>query len=194
MLSENQIIDILINKKLITSAELKEYERKAKETNISALDYLKQNKILNEGQIYQSIADFHGLPFIDFKDKKIRKDILMLIPEAIAQAHKIIAFDKNEKDLQIATLNPKDIELFDFLKKKTDLDIKISITTPSAFSEALKAYRLGLQAEFGNIQKDQEGPQIQADGKDLKELAQDLPIVRIVDTLLEYAIFEGASD
>ena len=45
MLSENQIIDILINKKLITSAELKEYERKAKETNISALDYLVSIKI-----------------------------------------------------------------------------------------------------------------------------------------------------
>ncbi|KKQ57564.1 MAG: Type II secretion system protein E [Parcubacteria group bacterium GW2011_GWA2_38_13] len=194
MLSENQIIEILILQKLITQPELKEYERKAKETNIGALEYLKQNKVLNENQIYQAIADKHSIPFTDLKDKKIRKDILMLIPEAIAQAHKIIAFDKDEKDLHIATLNPKDIELFDFLKKKTNLDVKIFITTPSSFSEALKSYHLGLQVEFGNIKKEQETGQPDPDNKDLKELAQDLPIIRIVDTLLEYAIFEGASD
>lgn len=194
MLGENQICNIIVQQKLINEKDLKEYQRKAKETNLGILDYIIQNKILNENQIYQAIADSHGLPFIDLKDKKIRKDILMLIPEAIAQAHKIVAFDKDEKELKIATLNPKDIELFDFLKKKTNLDIKIFITTPSSFAEVLKSYHLGLQVEFGNIQKEQETTQPAEDGKDLKELAQDLPIVRIVDTLLEYAIFEGASD
>ena len=194
MLSENQLIEILLAQKTLTKNDIKVHQRRANESNFKLIDYLKSSKILTENQLYLAVADYYKIPFVDLKDKKIRKDILMLIPEAIAQANQIVAFCKTEQELKIATLNPKDLELFDFLKKKTNLEIKIFITTPSAFNDAFKSYHLGLTVEFGNIQKEQEEAQQQPDGKDLKELAQDLPVIRIVDTLLEYAIFEGASD
>src|SRR3989339_608665 len=62
------------------------------------------------------------------------------------------------------------------------------------FFEFRFQYHKGLKAEFKEItdEKKEEGDENAP--KDLKELAQDLPIVRIVDTLLEYAILEGASD
>ena len=127
----DEVLDIQAEKLAITrriAGDIKDiwilqprFEKRTGKNAVRAiLEYLKQNKVLNENQIYQAIADKHSIPFTDLKDKKIRKDILMLIPEAIAQAHKIIAFDKDEKDLHIATLNPKDIELFDFLKKSAD--------------------------------------------------------------------------
>ncbi len=196
MFSNEQLNQILLSQKIYNESDIKTHLRKAQELNLTLYEYLESKKILSERQLFETIALFYGIPFIDFKNTVVRKDVLTLIPEAIAQSHHIIAFDKTDKDLKIAALNPKDLEIFNFLKKKTNLDILIYITTPSAINDALKSYHIGLKAEFGNIQKEQE-ESIKGEGdnnKDLKELAQDLPVIRIVDTLLEYAIFEGASD
>ena len=196
MFSNEQLHQILLSQKIYNESDITTHLRKAQELNLTLYEYLELKKILSERQLYEAIALFFGIPFLDLKNTVVRKDVLTLIPEAIAQAHHIIAFDKTETDLKIAALNPKDLEIFNFLKKKTNLDIEIFITTPSAINDALKSYHIGLKAEFGNIQKERDESQ-KGEGennKDLKELAQDLPVIRIVDTLLEYAIFESASD
>ncbi|MCK5320880.1 type II/IV secretion system protein, partial [Candidatus Parcubacteria bacterium] len=64
-------------------------------------------------------------------------------------------------------------------------------TTPENIKETLKQYHKSLKAEF-NYLSDDKGELEET--KDLKKLAADLPVVRIVDTLLEYSIIEGASD
>lgn len=198
MISEKQLENILIKQEVLRKNDLKNYKRKAGEVNLNLVDYLVSEKILTEELIYQSIADYYHLPFIDLKEKKIRKDILFLIPEAIALAHNIVAFDKNEKELKIAALDPRDLEIFNFIKKKTNLETAIHITTPSAISEVIKKYRIGLQAEFEGITgSEADHGTTGADEKEdseLKKLARDMPVIRIVDTLLEYAVFENASD
>lgn len=197
MFSDDQLTQILKDQKIFDSSDLQTNQRKAKELNLSLYDYIISKKIINENQLFENVAAYFKIPFLDLKNTVIRKDVLVLIPEQIAQAHHIIAYDKTNTDLMIAAINPKDIEIFNFLRKKTNLEIKVFITTPSSISDALKSYHLGLKAEFGNIQKPdgvEQSTDTNGEGKDLKELAEDLPIIRIVDTLLEYAIFEGASD
>jgi type IV pilus assembly protein PilB len=56
----------------------------------------------------------------------------------------------------------------------------------------LKQYKKSLQAEFGDIIK-KNAREVSA-GEDLEKVAQDLPIIKIVDTLLKHAIFQSASD
>src|SRR3989338_9142170 len=98
--------------------------------------------------------------------------------------------------LKIITTDPENLQAFEFLKKKTGRDLSISITTPSAFKEIMKQYHKSLQAEFQaftNIDKAKSEGKAGGE-KNLQELAEDLPIIRIVDTMMEYAIFEGASN
>jgi type IV pilus assembly protein PilB len=67
---------------------------------------------------------------------------------------------------------------------------------------ALRQYQKNLKDEFGDlIMKDASAIKIVADADgeevseaDLKKMAEDLPVVRIVDTLLRHAIIQGASD
>ncbi len=198
MLDSKKLKSILIKNKLITEIEHKKYVKQAKDKNITLFKFLIDEKIVAEQTIYEAIAKSLHLPFIDLKNETIRKDILNIIPEPIAVSHQIIAFNKDDKKIKIATLDPEDLQTFDFIKKKINMDLDIHITTPESISEILKQYHRGLEAEFQDITKKQQ--QIQkvkekeAGGKKLKELAQDLPIIRIVDTFLEYAIFENASD
>ncbi|MFA5134052.1 MAG: ATPase, T2SS/T4P/T4SS family [Patescibacteria group bacterium] len=191
MLYTSRLKEILLRKKLVTKKSLDLYEAAARKEKLSLETYLLQKKILSEENLYKTAAEYLKLPFVDLKDKIIRKDILFLVPEVIAGTHKIIAFEKKDDALKLAVINPDDIQTFEFIGRKNEIAPEIFITTPVMLEEALKQYRLSLSAEFKKIT---EQPVKEEDKKKLQELAENLPIVRIVDSLLEHAIFEGASD
>jgi len=193
MFTEQEIEKIILETKTLSQKELNLYLEEAKKRNQKLEEYLVSQKIINEEQIYQAVAQYFNLPFINLKNETIRKDILFLIPEPIATTHRILAFDKTDTELKIASLNPADLQIFEFLGKKTGLEVKIYLTTPESINEGIKNYHKGLKAEFQEITKEKDDAEISGDAK-LKELAHDLPVIRIVDTLLEYAIFENASD
>lgn len=196
MFTDIQIKNILKQADILTDENFDELAEKAKTNNRSIEDYLIEKKIITSPILYESASKYFNVPFVNFQDKAIRKDILLSIPEAIANTHNIIAFDGDNQEIKIAVLDPSNLEIFEFIKKKTGLDVKIFITTPENIKEGLKQYHKTLKSEISYI--DEEAKLAEGEGgvdtQSLKRLAEDLPVVRIVDTLLEYAVFEEASD
>ncbi|MBU0597854.1 Flp pilus assembly complex ATPase component TadA [Patescibacteria group bacterium] len=195
MIPNKEIKKILEESKEIPKEKLNEAWKKVQAENGNFAKYLIGKNLISENILYETIGNFYKIPFIDLRKMSIRKDILMLIPETIVQTYQIVAFDRSETELKIATVDPKNLQILEFLRKKTGLKIKLHITTVSSIKEVLSLFHKGLSSELKKITKG-ENQTVVDDEKiqDLKQLAQDLPIVRIVDTLLEYAIFEGASD
>jgi type IV pilus assembly protein PilB len=173
----------------------KEITDESKKERSTLEEYIINKKIISNNSLYKTAASYFKMPFVQLKDVVVKPDILSLIPEPIAQNHKIVAFEHDAQNdtLKLATTNPQDIEIFDFIKKKFKSKIQLNITTPEDLNEMIKQYHKSLKAEFKNITEQQE--QETTEGKDkLQKLAKDLPVIKIVDTLLEYAIFENASD
>jgi type IV pilus assembly protein PilB len=192
MLSKIQIKKILGKADILSGLEFDKFAEEAKIKNKKIDVYLMEKKIITPLSLYESASQYYNVPFINLKGQTIRKDILFVIPEPIASTHKIIAFDGDDKYIKIATTNPDNLEIFEFIQKKTGLIPKINLTTPDSIRESLKQYHKNLKAEFDYLTKEKKET---GEGKqELKKLAEDLPVVRIVDTLLEYAIFQEASD
>ncbi len=191
MISDSQLAKLITKHKIVDNDTLAELQKQAKTAKKPLWRILLEKKILTEEDLYENIAKFYSVPFVDLKGQIIRKDILFLIPEPIAQAREVVAFDSTDNILKVAMLNPTDIETIEFIKKKTGHEIEVHVTYPKALQEALKQYHKSLKAEFADLT---EGKAEEKSDQNLKELAEDLPVVRIVDTLLEYAIYENASD
>lgn len=195
MFSNTQLKNILkLAGVIFDDKKWKEKVQESEKKRISLEDHLINEKIISNDSLYRTASTYFKLPFVVLKDTAVRKDILFLIPEPIAQNHKIVAFelDPESKILKLATTNPQDVEIIDFIQKKHEGEIKLYLTAPEDLSEILKQYHKSLEAEFKAITTS-EAPLPGSEGK-LQELAKDLPVIKIVDTLLEYAIFEGASD
>lgn len=198
MLDNKLIKQILIDQNLTDEESFNKLKDEAKQAKQPLEEYLIHKKIISENSLYELVAQKNHIPFVNLKEEPIRKDVLFTIPEPIAQTHNIICFNADGDTLHIATLEPENIQLIDFLQKTIEKNIEIYQATPSGLHEALKQYQKSLEAEFKEITgqpseaEEKEGAATQ--DKDLKELAQDLPVIRIVDTLLEYAIYEQASD
>lgn len=143
-----------------------------------------------------------GIPFVSLKNIKIDFEVLALIPEPVARTHNIIAFRRSETELEVAMLDTADLPAIDFVKKKVGLKILPRLTDTESMRSAIRQYQKTLKDEFGDIiMKDASALKIVAEESgeelsenDLKKLAEDLPVVRIVDTLLRHAVIQGASD
>lgn len=159
--------------------------------------------LLSEDDFRRMQAYVLGIPFIDLKGKKIDFETLSLIPEPIARNNNIVAFKKNDTSLEVAMLDTDDLAAIDFVKKKVKLKILPRLTDNNSIKEVLLQYQKTLKAEFGDIiKKESESLKEISDANsgekvsegELKKLAEDLPVIRIVDSLLRHAIVQNASD
>lgn len=167
-------------------------ERKMSEQLVS------QGKI-SEDELRRVRAYVIGIPFVSLSREKIDYSILSLIPEPIARRHNIVAYRKTADSLEVAMLEPDDLAAIDFIKKSVGLKILPRLTDTASIKHALLQYQKSLKQEFGDLIKTDSQTMAQASSPEasegeLKKLAEDLPVVRIVETLLSHAALEKASD
>lgn len=155
-------------------------------------DFLVEKKILDVNQIRQLYAYILGIPFVNLEKEIIPREVLQIIPEPIAKKYKVIAFKKTNLELKVAMLNPEDLQIIDFIRKKTGLKVSPCAATEEGIANALKQYEQSLKAEFGDI-IERSSAEISGE-EDLEKAARNLPVIRIVDTLLKHAILQEASD
>jgi type IV pilus assembly protein PilB len=195
----------LLDSGLVSSKDITEAEKQAEKKGKNLGEILINEGKLSEDDFSRLQAYILGTPFVNLEKEKIDPGVLGLIPEPLARNHNIVAYRKQGNELEVAMLDPQDLEAIDFIKKKSNFKILPRLTDKISLKAVLSQYQKTLQAEFGEIiQKEAETLKIIQDetskeeGKtekeDLKKIAEDLPIIRIVDTLLRHAILERASD
>jgi type IV pilus assembly protein PilB len=193
-IENDQLYDYLIANEIIEEQVVAPVFVRAQRENKQLCDLLIEDNIINETECIKSFAAILGYPFVDLTKDDIEEEVLNIIPEQLAKKSRVIAFGKEGDTLKVAMLDPDNLQMIDFLKKKTNLDIMPYVTTEDSIKTVLKQYTKSLKAEFGDmIDEDIDGESFSTDD-DLVKIAEDLPIVRIVDTLIKHAILDGASD
>ncbi len=207
-LDETQLKSFLLDSGLITAKDLETVQQTAIEKKQSLEQALLASGQIEEDDLRRAKAYVLGIPFVDLKKVMIERDILHLIPEPIARKNNIVAFAKSERGLEVAMLDPEDLKAIDFIKKSVGLKILPRLSDVASLKNVLRQYQKSLKAEFGDIVKEEasklkaitdtelvEGAEVgQTSEGDLAKLAEDLPVVRIVDSLLSHAISQKASD
>ncbi|HEY4476806.1 MAG TPA: GspE/PulE family protein [Candidatus Paceibacterota bacterium] len=188
---------------LISPAEFDSLAATAKEKGNSIEDVILGSGKMTEDDFRRVKAYLLGIPFVSLRKEKIERDTLFMIPEPIARKHNIVAFKKKDHELEVAMLDPEDLEAIEFIKKGVGLKILPRLTDSESIRSILLQYQKSLKAEFGDIIEkesrllklvsDSAGAEADSEGE-LKKLAEDIPVVKIVDTLLLHAILQQASD
>ena len=174
----------------------KKAESKSQKTGKNIADILLEEKLISSDELNKLKAYILGIPFVDLSKEKIDRSVLDYIPEPIARKHNIIAFRKNGNELEVAMNNPDDLQTIDFIRKKSNLKILPRFTSLESVKYAVEQYQKSLEAEFGEIIKveSEKVPKTSGEEAELKKIAEDLPVVSIVDTLIKHAILQDASD
>ncbi len=196
-----QLKAFLIDAGFLTEAQFEKIQKKAEETKQKVGDVLVSEGLIPQEKLIQLEAYILGIPFVNLEKEVVLPEVLTIIPEPIARSHNIVAFRKKEQDLEVAMLDPEDLRTIEFIKKTGNLRILPRLTTPESIKNVLRQYHKTLEAEFGEIiKKEVKGikpikeEEVVEEKEELGKLAEELPVIRIVDTLLKHAILERASD
>ncbi|MDP2668252.1 MAG: ATPase, T2SS/T4P/T4SS family [bacterium] len=202
-IEQQQLKAFLLDSELVSAVDIEKAEKEARSSGKKIDEVLLAAKKVSDADITRVKAYILGIPFVNLEGEKIDPKILAIIPELIAKKHNIVAFKKNGNLLEVAMLDPEDLETIEFIKKKSELKILPRLTNAASIKKVLSQYQKSLEAEFGDIIKNETEKTLlsvaQEEGKevseeDLKKIAEDLPIIKIVDTLLRHAILGRASD
>lgn len=201
-IEESQLKAFILDSGLVTTDKLKKSEGEAIKSGKTLREVLLNKGYVKEEELKRLEAYILGIPFVDLTRETADPKVLHIIPEPIARKHNIIAFKKTGKNLEVAMLDPDDIQTVEFIRKKEGLRILPRLTTPESIQHFLRQYQKSLEAEFGDIikketaalklSKEEGGAEIETE--ELKKLAEDLPVIKIVDTLIRHAILQNASD
>lgn len=200
-LEDTQLARFLVEANILTDADAKVLLKRADEQGVSLSHVILSEGKMSEVDLRKAEAHVLGIPFIKLDEEKIEFEILSLIPEPVARSHNIIAYNKNKSGLEVAMLDVDDLPTLDVIKKRLGINILPRLADSESIKNVLLQYKKSLQAEFDDIiQKEAstlktvEENEGEMSDEDLKKQADDLPIVRIVDTLVSHAIIQGASD
>ncbi|MFO0703452.1 MAG: GspE/PulE family protein [Patescibacteria group bacterium] len=192
LLTDQELRDILLRAGLLDEKTLTEMEELARSSEVSLYDIIVERRLLPDEKIGELIATHFGVPFINLSLVVVPDNVLHVLPERIAKKRRCIVFERGKDGVKIAMENPKDDQVIQMLRKKTETNILVYFATPQSMQKALEVYKIDIKKvlqDYSDENEDEDGV-----NPDLSSQDEEAPISQLADILFEHAYREKASD
>jgi type IV pilus assembly protein PilB len=188
----------LIEAGLITDTQLQNALREQARTREYLGRILIRLGYVSEEAVAAALAAQARVKYVDLGQYTPQPEATKLVPENFARQHHLVPLSYVGKVLVVAMANPLDIIMIDELRRMSKGPVEVVGATQSDILEALdRAYGTGVGAGWNEVVDQslrhvmgRRGAGATAD----TDVAQEAPIVRLVDALVTRAIQEGATD
>jgi type IV pilus assembly protein PilB len=194
-ISDALVIGLLKESRKVSDEQLHKLLEQQKTDKRPLQDLVLKNSILPETDLTKLYAAKIDVPFVEILPKNLRKEVLALIPEHIARQYNAVLFDINKDGTRMLAMeDPDDVQAFSSLQKQLGSNIRVFIATRTNILAAIDQYRSNVigseltQVIAANDSSVSEEEVSEAD------VAEDSPVAKTVNLIIEYAIKQGASD
>lgn len=189
--------DLLVQSGMITGDQLEEALRSQSRSKKRLGNILVEKGFLTERQLAEVLSRQLRVPLVSLARYRPMGEALRLIPENVARRLELLPLavvDNNR--LMIAMADPLNVLAIDEVKILTGMELEIGITTPSEIDRELeKFYQVqgSLEDAIVEVVETSDGT-MDLDREERAAGADDAPVVKLVNTILEQGAKEGASD
>ncbi len=159
--------------------------------------------LLDEDTIAKALGMEWSMPFVNLRDHVIDENLVRSIPEAIARKNSSIPIGLDEDDsVIVATSNPLNFYALDQVKSLMKKPVKWCISPRGQIVDILeKVY--GVERSLREASEDMvsvdsrvavEAESEGASVRDLKEMAEEAPIIKLANIIMSQALRDRASD
>src|SRR5881397_1050719 len=198
--------DLLVADGLLTAEQLKKAlaEQKGSPEKIGSV--LIRLNFVNEDQLIGFLSRQYGVPSITLAQLDIDSDVLKLVPAPIARKYEVVPVRKMGNSLALAMADPTNVFALDDISFMTNLQVLPLVASQTAIrkaidrnyeskTEAITSVLSDMQTDLGNVEVVEDGEEgAKVDVFELKESADEAPVVKLVNMVLVDAIQKGASD
>lgn len=199
--SEKGIEDILFEQGKLPQDKVSLIKIESINTGRPTEELLTEHNFVKKDDLIQAKAQLLGIPYTNLTGKPISADILTLIPEPVARRYVLIPFelDKANNLLSVAMADPLDLQVIEFIEKKSGTKIKPFISTTDMIEATIAdQYAQSLTTVVSAALTEAKGMvEVKEEISDLgkvDEIIRQAPVAKIISTLVEYAIKSRASD
>ena len=146
--------------------------------------------IVNSGQLAQALAERNGLDYVDLNVFDVDKCAASMIDGVKARRYRTvpIAF-LADRELLVATADPANLLALDDITMATGFEVRRAVASPEDIDALIE--NIGtLESSVHEI----EDEEVQAQVIELRESADDAPVVKLVHAVIADAVRRGASD
>jgi len=199
--------DLLIEDGLITREQLQRALADQRGTRDKIGSVLIRLKLLTEEQLVGFLSKQYGIPSITLSQLDVDPDVLKLVPGDMASKYEVLPVKRTGNTLTLAMADPTNVFALDDVEFLTALRVVPVVASQSAIQKAIeRSYHRQnpvltdiiseLEDESSQIEvlADDDGSSSKIDVFELKESADQPPLVRLVNMILVDAIRRGASD
>ena len=192
-----ELEQILGRNRLITPEEFREAQAHAHKTGESLVEALTRRGQLSVEDILQALALNYELPYLFRGELPIPAPIVGNLSAKYLRQYLICPVSVETGVLTVASADPLNPLVVDDLRQSTGCQIRLVVSPPAAIIEAIeRTYQDGASALQRIVRgiDDEHGPQDPEDVNQLRDMASEAPVVRLVNLIIEGAIAAGASD
>ena len=205
-----KIGELLIKEGLLTQDHLNKAILFQKKEGGRLGEVLLKLSLVKEGDLAAVLAKQLNIPYASPESQLLKpkpeQELEKLIPKDFAIKNLVLPLSKNLNSLTCAIFDPLDITLLDNLKKLANCEINPVIATRSNILEAIEKFygessellKNAVTESYGASEN--VGIKVEGEGDTslsldrLVAMAEDAPVVKLVDLILRQAIVERASD
>jgi type IV pilus assembly protein PilB len=198
--------DLLVADGLLTQEQLQKALAEQKGSTEKLGSILIRLGFINEEQLIGFLSRQYGVPSITLSQLDIDAEVLKLVPAAIAKKYEVLPVRKMGNSLALAMADPTNVFALDDIAFMTNLQVLPLVASQSAIKKAIdrnyesktEAFTSAMQDMSADLQNVEvvEGEEDagKVDVFELKESADEAPVVKLVNMVLADAISKGASD
>ncbi|MBI5024845.1 MAG: Flp pilus assembly complex ATPase component TadA [Candidatus Omnitrophica bacterium] len=184
---------------VISPRILEEARAKERETGKSLRKILVESGALSEEDMVNFIAQQMGITRIELSNYLIDTKVIDCIPEVLARKYQLIPVLKIGENVTCAMVDPLNIFALDEIRMKTGFTIEPAVATETEIRKALDEY-YGVKGTMEEVIQGldekklgiKEGEKIELER--LEGIAEEPPVVRLVNMMVMEAVRENASD
>ncbi|KIL36244.1 type II secretion system protein E [Cohnella kolymensis] len=186
-----RIGDLLLDAGVINGEQLQQALSQQKELNMRLGDVLITQGYITQQQFIEVLEFQLGIPHIQLYRQKIEQKVINLIPQKLAEQHRVIPVRVDGNKLILAMADPLDYFAIDEIRMATGLRVDPVIASRDELERGIKRY-YGLQDTIEQINRNLQTRE--ADEPAVPVVDDDSPVVKTVNQFIIQAVQMGASD
>ncbi len=191
--------DLLVREGLITREQLQSALTEQRNTGMRLGYTLVKLGIIEETEITKMLARQYRMPAVDLARFEVDPRIVKLVPSEVAMRHTVLPLKREGRTLTVAMSDPTNMTVLDDLKFITRYDIFPVIAGEYTLRTAIERYYEQTDVQLQSILKDIEAEEDlevieEQEDEDAPTVADDAPVVKLINGILTDAVKRGASD
>ena len=197
--------DLLVAERLITGEQLTKALEEQKGSTEKLGSVLIRLNFIQEEQLIGFLSQQYRIPSITLTQLDLDPEVLRLVPASVAKKYEVLPIERQGSTLILAMSDPTNLSALDDIAFMTNLQVTPVVASQVAIRNAIdRNYEAQAAAitelvsavanDMNDIQVVDDDPQGKVNVFDLKESADEAPVVKLVNMVLVEAIRKGASD